>query len=200
MDEVYYELLTPIVYKWVATKEDSHECKDTCSVCFCNDKYHAKINFHENNLIELSVVSKKTNESVFYLHFQIHDLKTTTDNIKSFFCFLENPTEPDSTEQIKPQTRNFKILLSCTAGLTTSYYAYLMQKALDQDHQHIKVDAINYLMLDKVQAQYDYILLAPQISHLYHQLRQKYGNKVMMIDAIDFASGNVNKVINQVIS
>lgn len=198
MNEVYNELLTPIIYKWVSAKGNSHKCKDNDSVCFCNESYHARIDFHENNLIELSITDKKTNESLFYLHFQMHDLKTTTNNIQSFFDFLKRPTPKDEFD-FRNSQKKLKILLSCTSGLTTSYYSYLMQEALDKYNHQIVVDAINYLKLDSIQDQYDYILLAPQISHLYHRLKEKYGEKVMMIDTIDFASGNVNRVLNQII-
>lgn len=199
MNEFYHELLTPIIYKWVSTRENAHKSKQSCSVCFCNDKYHAKIDFHEHDLIELSIIDKETEESLFYLHFEMHDLKTTTQNIQSFFDFLKNPIQKEEIHLEDKQNGHLKILLSCTSGLTTSYYAYLMQEALDKNHNQIEVDAINYLELDSIQEQYDYILLAPQISYRYQELRQKYGEKVLMIDTIDFASGNVNKVLNQII-
>lgn len=74
-----------------------------------------------------------------------------------------------------------------------------MQEALNQTHHCVDVDAINYLELDAIQNQYDCILLAPQIDYHYWELRQKYGEKVMMIDTIDFASGNVNRLLKQLI-
>ena len=75
-----------------------------------------------------------------------------------------------------------------------------MQETLDKYHQDIIVDAVSYYDLDNVQQDYDFILLAPQASHKYLEFKQKYGNKVMTIDASDFASGNVAHVINETIS
>lgn len=197
MNEVYKELLTPIMYKWVSAKENAQPCQNSCSVCFCNEKYHAKIEFYENNLIELSIQDKSNGESLFYLHFEMYDIKTTRENIQSFFEFLKHPILKETLDIRNKQSDTLKILLCCTSGLTTSYLAYLMQEALNQNHRCVDVDAINYLELDSIQEQYDYILLAPQIAYRYQELRQKYGEKIMMINTIDFASGNVNRILNQ---
>ncbi len=67
-------------------------------------------------------------------------------------------------------SNTLKILLCCTSGLTTSYFAYLMPgrtTLLNQTHHCVDVDAINYLELDAIQNQYDCILLAPQIDYHY---------------------------------
>lgn len=93
-----------------------------------------------------------------------------------------------------------KILLSCTAGLTTSYFAYLMQEALAPLKENITIDAVSYLDLDQVQQDYDVILLAPQIAYKYPELKERYGSKLMKIDTLDFATGNVNHVLNEVLS
>ena len=97
------------------------------------------------------------------------------------------------------ENKQINILLSCTSGLTTSYFAYLMQEKMNKVHQNIKIDAVSFTKVDEVENQYDYILLAPQISYKYDEFKEKYGDKVMMMDTIDFASLNVDSVLNQII-
>lgn len=198
MNEAYRELLAPIMYRWVSSMEHIHECKNSGSLCVCNEMYHARITFYKDNVIELSIRDKKTEQSVFYLHFEMQDFKTVRDNIQLFFQFLKEPYKKEKLHQSK--YGNINILLSCTTGLTTSYFAYLMQEALQKVCKGICIDAVSYLELDKIESEYDYILLAPQISYKFQELKKKYGSKVMVIDAMDFASNNVNHVINQIMS
>ena len=142
--------LAPVIYRWVATRDNAHLCSNSCSVCFCNEDYHAVINFYPNNLVELSVEDRCSKETVFYLHFEIRDLKSSTEK-------------------------------------------------MNKVHQNIKIDAVSFTKVDEVENQYDYILLAPQISYKYDEFKEKYGDKVMMMDTIDFASLNVDSVLNQII-
>lgn len=94
---------------------------------------------------------------------------------------------------------DLRILLSCTSGITTSYFAYLLENAINKCNHNVIVDAVSYTDLDNVQSRYDFIFLAPQISYQYAQMREKYGNKVFMIDSYDFATGNVEHVIQELI-
>ncbi len=65
-----------------------------------------------------------------------------------------------------------------------------------QDAFHdIQVDAIPVFELDQIKDDYDMILLALQIAYMYPQLKKKYGKKVMQIEAMDFATGNVYHII-----
>lgn len=191
--------LALVIYRWVATRDNAHLCSNSCSVCFCNEDYHAVINFYPNNLVELSVEDRCSKETVFYLHFEIRDLKSSTEKIESFFKFLKHPPKKEQLNVDLIENKQINILLSCTSGLTTSYFAYLMQEKMNKVHQNIKIDAVSFTKVDEVENQYDYILLAPQISYKYDEFKEKYGDKVMMMDTIDFASLNVDSVLNQII-
>ena len=93
--------------------------------------------------------------------------------------------------------RPIRLLISCTSGMTSSYFAYTMQNSLNTAGLVMTVDAVSYTEIDKVQEAYDYILLAPQIAYKLSEYQAKYGSKVMSIDAMDFASSNVNRVVNK---
>lgn len=201
MNEVYYDLFPSLIYQWVAGMCHAKACPDTCSVYFCSDPYRGRIHFHEHNVVELAIEDNRTDENVFYLHFEMTDMKIIVDHIRSFFHFLCGHTEEVSLDASKVSSHEqLKILLSCTAGLTTSYFAYLMQEALAPLKENITIDAVSYLDLDQVQQDYDIILLAPQIAYKYPELKERYGSKLMKIDTLDFATGNVNHVLNEVLS
>lgn len=197
MERNYNGNLTSVVYNWLLTMEQARPCQNTCSICFSNDRYHAVINFYDHNLMELII--QDNGKIVFYLHFEIKDFKVVSKNIRSFFEFLKKPPRKDDLHIKELKKEGVKILLSCSSGMTTSYFAYLMQEALDKGNFNVKVDAISYLELDKVQEKYDYILLAPQIAYKFNDYKNKYGVKVMLINTMDFASGNVNGVINNLL-
>lgn len=195
MNEFYQNLLTPIVYQWVASHANAKKGKSCCSICFCNENYHGTIYFHADNIIELQILNIETQENLFYLHFQMKDMKMVTENIIAFFNYLQKPHSDVIEESHFTLKKELKILLSCTSGITTSYFAYLLENSLNQTEKHVIVDAVSYTELDQVQSDYDFIFLAPQISYKYPQMKAKYGNKVLMIDSMDFATGNIENVL-----
>ncbi len=196
MNEFYQNLLTPVVYQWVASHANAKKGKSCCSICFCNKNYHGTIYFHADNMIELQILDIETQENLFYLHFQMKDMKMATENIIAFFNYLQKPHSDVIEESHFTLKKELKILLSCTSGITTSYFAYLLENSLNQAEKHVIVDAVSYTELDQVQSDYDFIFLAPQISYKYPQMKAEYGNKVLMIDSIDFATGNIENILN----
>lgn len=200
MREVYYDLLPSLIYRWVAGMGQAKACPETSSVHFYSDQYHGHIQFYDQNLIELTIEDVNTSEPVYYLHFEMTDMKMITDHIQSFFRFLSGYQEETSlSKQTRNQTNQLKILLSCSAGLTSSYFADLMKQALCSIEHEITIDAVSYLDLDRFESDYDIILLAPQIAYKYPELKEKYGCKLMKIDTVDFATGNVEHVLNEVL-
>lgn len=196
MNEFYEDLLSPIVLKWLLAMPHAH--KRQCAIQFCNEKYDAKINVHKNNVIELMINDKGTDEQLFYLHFEMTDFNIIKRNVCTFLNYLYTEQDEEKLE-VNTSQKIPNILLSCTSGITTSYFAYLMQEALNKEGICINVDAISYTGIDTVQDRYDLILIAPQLEYQYHHLLEKYGPKVMKINTMDFASMNVNHVLNEVI-
>lgn len=95
------------------------------------------------------------------------------------------------------QTDIKKILLSCSGGLTTSYFAYSIQEMMNHRDLGIQVDAVGYSDIDNVANEYDIILLAPQIAYMLPEYREKYGNKVMTIETVDFATSDFERIIQK---
>ncbi len=151
--------------------------------------------------MELAVEDKETKETHFYIHFAIRDMQETKENVRAFFQFLERKEEGKAQPDLPSlgRIRPLKLLVSCSCGITSTYFALLMQEALDQADSQIKVSAVSYRDVEKIQEAYDYILLAPQIGYLLPEFQKRYGNKVMAIDMVDFASHNVGQVLNVII-
>ncbi|MCD7951037.1 MAG: hypothetical protein LUG12_12385 [Erysipelotrichaceae bacterium] len=196
MDEFYEQLVPSVIYKW--TILNNHvDASNEQEIKFSNNQLNATIDFHQNNILELSINDNDTDEKIYYLHFEMKNIKNTVNHIQTFLSYFKNPHKEE--QQLINDSRDMNILLSCSAGITTSYFASLMNDALMKLKHNIHVDAINYMELDKVIDQYDVVLLAPQIAYQYNELKKKYGNKVMIIDDTDFATYDVKSVLNKVL-
>lgn len=196
MDQYYQSLYTTIAYNWIGSLDNAKKGKSSQSICFCKKNYHGKISFFEQNTIELTIEDVTTRENVFYLHFEIKNLKVLIDNICTFFRFLNQTKNDKESKNISfIMDHQINILLTCTTGLTTSYYAYLLEEYFQKKHLDITVDAVGYQELERIQNRYDYILVAPQIAYQYINLHERYGDKVILIDSYDFATGNIDSVL-----
>lgn len=139
MDEFYQDLLEPVVYRWVKTHEHIKVCENQCTLCIDGSNSTGIISFHNEGIVELSVKNKDSDEILFYLHFQMHDFKSTMDQFNTFFNYLCLPTIKLG-ESIFNNVNTNKILLSCSGGLTTSYFAYSMQEIFKRQGLDIVVD------------------------------------------------------------
>lgn len=199
MNETTMELLKNKMNERLASMRCVCFSDDQKKISFCSKLYHASIAFYEDSIVELSIQERRTKNSVFYLHFQVSDLQTAEKNIQVFFDFFEKARRTQAELNL-PAVRDaagMKILISCSSGFTSSYFAFLMQEALNQVQAEVKVDAVSSMELSLVQEQYDYILLAPQVAYRLEEFRRKYGEgRVLAIDTMDFSSRNVKGVMN----
>ena len=90
-----------------------------------------------------------------------------------------------------------KILLSCSGGLTTGFFAMKLNecaKLLDKD---FKFEAVAFNKLIETAENYDIILLAPQISYQHASLQEQLPNKIVLkIPTQVFAKYDVSKLID----
>lgn len=197
MDQYYQSLYTTIAYNWIGSLEHAKKGKSSKSICFCKKNYHGKISFFDENIIELMVEDIHTKEIIFYLHFEIKNLRILRENICAFFrCLNQSDKQSKSQNITLTPDRKINILLTCTTGLTTSYYAYLLEDYFQKNHLDITIEAVGYQELEHIQDRYDYIFVAPQIAYQYIDLHERYGDKVFLIDSYDFATGNIDNVLN----
>ncbi|MCD7807798.1 MAG: ROK family protein, partial [Erysipelotrichaceae bacterium] len=154
-----------------------------------SENSYSQIIFNSMNIIELCVTNLITGKNEFYLHFQMQNLKHATD--------LFHEMEECIRKLInRPQV---KILLSCTGGLTTSYFAEKLQEASDLLKLNYQVSATSYNNLFKEGKNYDVILLAPQISYMLAKVQDILKDKIVLnIPAQYFATYDVTNTFRMI--
>lgn len=142
----------------------------------------ASINFTEiddNIIVEFSVISNKDNSAKFYLHFELNDeehAKQLYDEMVETLIHLK-------------EEKTLRILLSCSAGLTTAMFAENLKSVTDMLGLDYQFDAVSYLSIYEVVEEYDVVLLAPQIGYMYNRLKDSLPDKlVLQIPTAMFAS------------
>ena len=200
------KLLNEFTFNMIAFLEGAKVVDKEKRVIFLDGEfYHAEIRFYLGRVAEFTVKDRKSDEILYYLHFEMTDFDTIYYHISSFIHFLQGyrpgrrlpveKVEKKDKQQIEPLT----ILISCTSGMTSSYFAWLMQKTASKISDRIQVEAADYMRLDGIHEKYDYILLAPQITYKLEEFRRKFGgNRVMAINVTDFASRNVDGVLEKI--
>ena len=200
MNEFYEDLMCPVVYRWVKNHEGVKICHNKCCTLWIdNGDIYGVIEYHDENIVELTVKDTKSHENIFYLHFQMHDMNSSLQQFNTFFHYLTTPSSEHHDMNVH-QTDIKKILLSCSGGLTTSYFAYSIQEMMNHRDLGIQVDAVGYSDIDNVANEYDIILLAPQIAYMLPEYREKYGNKVMTIETVDFATSDFEGIIQKALN
>jgi cellobiose-specific phosphotransferase system component IIB len=189
MDEFLKDIYTSVFKEWVK-HYDYHNMKmqyDENTV-FIQTKYsESEIRFNNLNIIELQVTNTLNNENEFYLHFQMKTLKHALDLFNEMISVIKNLIH-------KPK---LKILLSCSSGLTTSYFAENLNEASHVLHLDYHFDAIGYSQLNNKANDYDMILLAPQIAYEHAHVQELYANKVVLkIPSSVFAKYNCGEMLS----
>ena len=116
-----------------------------------------KINFYELevNIVEMSVTNLADNENKFYLHFELRDLAYAEELFQEML---------DTLVDLKNQQK-LKILLSCTGGLTTGFFADKLNEAAELLSLDYEFNAVPFHKLYNAGFDYSVILLAPQIAY-----------------------------------
>lgn len=128
------------------------------------------INFYEDNIIELNVVDKQNQETCFFIHFQINGLHHALGLFKEMKECLKTMSVHHKT----------KVLLSCTSGLTTGYFAQKLQEGAQLLNKDLDFEAVAYSELFSVADKHDLILLAPQVSYMLSKVQEVLKHKTVL--------------------
>ena len=131
-----------------------------------------EVNFHrlEVVIVEMLVKNLARGEDKFYLHFELKDLNYAQE---LFGEMVETLLE------LKNQQR-LKILLSCTGGLTTSFFADKLNDAAKFLALDFEFAAVPFHKLYSVGFDYSVILLAPQISYQLKNASAVLSNRLVL--------------------
>lgn len=174
MDEFLNDIHTSIYKQWILNQKIND-----CNISLTNEKFDTiylktsfglgRITFYDLNIIELNVTNIHE-EPKFYLHFQMNNIHHALELFTEMKeCLLS----------LKDDVKT-KILLCCSGGLTTSYFASKMKEVNDLLELNYEINAIGYNRLFEVGDDYDVIMLAPQVSYMLSKVERIYNNKILL--------------------
>ena len=110
----------------------------------------------ESTVVEFTIVSNKDETVKFYLHFELKDeghAKQLYDEMVETLVALKNH-------------KTIEVLLSCSAGLTTSMFAQMLNETAQSLHLDYNFNAVSYLNIYEEIEKYDAVMIAPQIGYM----------------------------------
>lgn len=193
MSEIRSELVIQF-HNWIlAQKRPEYEIREAGkeSVEFHTDHAVACVNFYEMNVIELTIQDKKTEETFFYLHFQMNDMEHACD---LFHQMIDALLKRSMEKQVR-------VLLCCSSGMTTGFFAEQLRQAASLLALDYTFNAVSYDRVFREALNYDIVLLAPQIGFQLKKIQNVLQDiPVLVIPAQIFArydSGELLKLIQK---
>ena len=92
-----------------------------------------------------------------------------------------------------------KILLYCSAGMSTSLLVTKMKKVAEERGLEVEINAVALELFDENLPNYDIFLLGPQVKFKKTDFQKKadeYGKRVEVINMIDYGTMNGAKVLD----
>ena len=124
----------------------------------------------ENTIVEFKITFDKDHSVKFYLHFELND----ENHAKQLYDEMV-----ETLIGLKDQ-KTLKVLLSCSAGLTTSMFAENLNSVAEMLGLDYHFDAVSYLSLYEEVQNYDIVFIAPQIGYMYNRLKESLPDKLVL--------------------
>ena len=132
---------------------------------------------------------KEEDDLLFYLHYQFYNFHFAVD---LFHRMIDKLTENTNSQR-------HTVLLCCTGGMTTGFFAEKMNKYCELNHLLYQINASPMYELDKVYRDYDLILIAPQLRYKVIEMSQLYKPTIVQsIDPVVFATYDCLSLMNQI--
>lgn len=167
LEEFYQTIYLDIFYRYIQLKEKQYQEDNVQCTELKEDAYRRCIDFDteevkgnvvlwNNGIIEEIITRKSDSKLVFYLHYEIASIAQCQNLFEAFYsAFLRQSTSSP-----------IKILLCCSGGLTTSFFAEKIRKLITLENVNMQVDSVGFHQLSQYYKEYDSIYLAPQIAYL----------------------------------
>lgn len=185
--EMYKEFLA-----WILEQTDPAYTINKISddqIDYVTDAATAHVQFYhlEYEIASFTIDSPKSEEPLFFLHFELKDLDHAKQLFREMIQSLKNAQSKVAT----------KILLSCSSGFTTSFFADRLNTAAETLSLDYVFSAVSYTDLFEAAADQDVVLLAPQIGYLMKKAQEVLQDKIILQIPTDvFATYNVNRMID----
>ncbi|WP_294578468.1 ROK family protein [uncultured Thomasclavelia sp.] len=153
------------------------------------------IKIEDSLIVEFKILSKKDDSVKFYLHFELkeeeHAKQLYNEMIETLIGLKEEKT--------------LQVLLSCSAGLTTSMFAENLNSVAEMLGLDYHFNAVSYLSIYEEVEKYDVVLIAPQIGYMLKRLQENLPEKLVLqiptaifaaydaLEALKFVQAEVEK-------
>ncbi|MEM6159616.1 PTS sugar transporter subunit IIB [Erwinia sp. P6884] len=97
----------------------------------------------------------------------------------------------------------FKIMLCCSAGMSTSMLVRKMKEVAEERGQPVEIEAYGIAEFDEQFPRYQVVLLGPQVKYMLKTLSEKaapQGIPVQPIDMMDYGMQRGDKVLDYALS
>ncbi|MBR2811272.1 MAG: ROK family protein [Solobacterium sp.] len=180
--------------EWILKQTDpayTIEPISTDQIDYVTDSATAHVQFYhlEYEIVSFTIDSPKAEDPLFFLHFELQDLEHARKLFREMIQSLKNAGSQVAT----------KVLLSCSSGFTTSFFADRLNTAAETLGLDYSFSAVSYTDLFEAAVDQDVILLAPQIGYLLKKAQEILKDKIILQIPTDvFATYNVNKLLELV--
>lgn len=171
--------------KWIQEQSGSYvsDFSDPDHLKLDTENAAAEINFYtveqDAEIVEFIIRSKETDQVEFFLHFQAAD----EEHAKGLFLEMTEALAAAGTESI------CEILLCCSSGMTTGYFAEQLNRAAETLHFSWHFSAVSVADVYESAVGKAAVLLAPQIGYMHRKLQEIMPDQlVLQIPTAVFAS------------
>lgn len=192
MDIFYRTENIEVFKKWIyfQIKNDSRLTLEICDSQTYKMTYQNKVATFV--VWPIGIIEETINDGdklLFYLHYQFYNFHFAMD---LFYRMINKLTE-DTKDEMK------HILLCCTGGMTTGFFAEKMNKYCELNQLPYEISASAIYNLDNVFKDYELILIAPQLRYKVMELSQKYKPTIVKsIEPVAFATYDCQALLTQI--
>lgn len=191
MNLFYRDLSYTFFYLWVKKcylKDFKiNKSKDGITLTKSILQYTVIISFYSNQIIEEQILDEE-DRIPYYMHFEFIDILQASRFVSDFIQCSKNLNHHKT-----------KVLLCCSCGITSAFFAEQLQIHIHAGHLNIKIEAIDIYALMQEMPEAELILLSPQVGHYEHSISALFPNKVVKIPITDYATyqyANILQLIN----
>lgn len=131
----------------------------------------------------------QNDKRLFYLHYEFRVYHYAT---LFFFQMIHHL-------QQHQDKRECQVLMCCTGGLTTGFFADKMSQYCQINQLSYEISAASVFEIGDLYQNYDLILIAPQLRHRVPELSKEYPSVVIQsIDPVTFATYDCRSLLQQI--
>lgn len=191
MDRYYWNENILILKRWVYYQIKKHpeielQLHDERTYLLIYKNKKARFVVWPQGYVEEAII--QNNQLMFYLHYQFHDFKYATDLFERMLDkILEDTNHVD-----------INVLLCCSSGLTTGYFAQRANQFCELNQLPYKIDAVGVDEIPYLDKDYSIVLFAPQVQYQINHIKDTIKVKYALIDPTTFATYDCAKLIKTV--